>query len=219
MQQSTKVNVDLQHTQLLDAAAHLFATKGFHATAMRELARHLQIKAGSLYYHINSKDQLLNEICAIGMQRLSSNIERAIAGNGSFPDIIRSIVIGHAELIKHYGSYLSCYQNEYIHLVADVREKMRLELIAFHTDIDGIFERAIAKGETRADLIVKNARLALISILHQLSRLGSDDHHQSSLEKIAAGLSEILIYGLASERSGLSEAADHPSAPATKQMR
>jgi AcrR family transcriptional regulator len=214
MEQSTKTSVDLQRTQLLDAAADLFATKGFHGTGMRELARHLKIKAGSLYYHITSKDQLLDEICAIGMQGLSSNVDQASARNSGFPETIRSIIVGHAQLIKHYGSYLSCYQNEYVHLSADVREKMRLELIAFHRKIDDVFRRAIAQGETGPNLVVKNARLALIAILHQLSRLGSEQH-QASLDKTAEGLSEILIHGLASKRSDPSGGiqARSPTAP------
>jgi AcrR family transcriptional regulator len=212
MEQSTKTSVDLQRTQLLDAAAHLFATKGFHGTGMRELARHLKIKAGSLYYHITSKDQLLDEICEIGMDRLSSNVDRASAGNSGFPETIRSIIVGHAQLIKRYGSYLSCYQNEYAHLSADVREKMRLELVAFHRKIDDVFKRAIAQRETSSKLVVKNARLALIAILHQLSRLGSEQH-QSSLNKTAEGLSEILIYGLASKRSDPSRGMEAQSPP------
>ena len=213
MQESTKLNVELQRSQLLDAAAYLFASKGFHATGMRELARQLKIKAGSLYYHISSKDQLLNEVCEIGMRGLSLNIDRASAGNSSFPDTIRSIVTGHAQLIKHYGTYLSCYQNEYVHLTDEVRERMRLELVAFHRKIDEVFKRAIANGETRPNLVVKNARLALIAILHQLSRLGSD-HHPSNLDKAADGLSEILIYGLASERSGVTTGMEVQATPA-----
>jgi AcrR family transcriptional regulator len=211
MTASTKVIIDPQCTELLDAAAFLFATKGFHATGMRELARQLKIKAGSLYYHISSKDQLLNEVCEIGLRGLSSNIDRATANNQGLPETVRSIVIGHADLLNHYGSYLNCYQNEYVHLAADVREKMRLELIAFHHKIDDVFKRAIANGEIHPELNVKNARLALIAILHQLSRLGTE-HHQANLETTAEGLSAILIHGLARQPAGPAGTMPPPSA-------
>jgi AcrR family transcriptional regulator len=210
MTESTKATIDLQRTELLDAAAFLFATKGFHATGMRELAPQLKIKAGSLYYHISSKDQLLNEVCEIGMRGLSSNIDQAVANNHGLPETIRSIVIGHADLLNHYGSYLTCYQNEYVHLATDVREKMRRELVTFHHKIDDVFKRAIANGETHPELIVKNARLALIAILYQLSRLGTE-HHQANLETAAEGLSAILIHGLV-RRSGESRGTKPPLA-------
>ena len=131
---------------------------------------------------------------------LDVGVHLVLVGSQGFPDTVRAIVAGHAELIKQYGSYLSAYQNEYIHLTADVRERMRLELIAFHPKIDSVFERAMDNGETGPNLIVKNARLALICVLYQLSRLGSEQH-QIDLHKTAEGLSEILIYGLASGRS------------------
>lgn len=193
-------NTDVRHAELLDAAAHLFASKGFHATAMRGLAQQLKIKAGSLYYHIDSKEQLLSEVCEIGMNEVSLNIDRAVATCSDFPAMIRSIVVGHAGLIKRYGNYLICYQNEYIHLGADDRERMRLKLVTFHRKIDDIFARAIANGEARPNLHIRDARLALISFLQQLSRLGTE-HSQASLEQTAEGLAEILIHGVGRERA------------------
>jgi len=50
-------------TVILEKAAGLFKTKGFAATSMRELASELGIEAPSLYNHIGSKDELLQEIC------------------------------------------------------------------------------------------------------------------------------------------------------------
>lgn len=46
----------------------LFSTKGYHATSMRDLAEYLGIQAGSLYSHINSKEDVLFEIMVHGAQ-------------------------------------------------------------------------------------------------------------------------------------------------------
>ncbi len=196
MEQAAKTSGEVQRNELLDVAALLFATKGFHATSMRELAARLQIKAGSLYYHIRSKDQLLNEICEIGMRGVASNMQQANSGANDFAATVRAIVLGHADLISRYGNYLICYQNEYVHLAPDIRERMRLELVAFHRRIDDMFRRAVATGEAPADLSIKDARLALIGILYQLSRLGPEKP-RGNLLKAAKGMSDILCYGLA----------------------
>jgi AcrR family transcriptional regulator len=48
--------------RLLQAAAELFATKGFHGTGMSDLERATGLGRGGLYYHIPSKEELLFEV-------------------------------------------------------------------------------------------------------------------------------------------------------------
>ena len=45
------------------AAARLFREKGFPSTGMRDLAGDVGVEAASLYNHIRSKAELLQEIC------------------------------------------------------------------------------------------------------------------------------------------------------------
>jgi TetR/AcrR family transcriptional regulator, cholesterol catabolism regulator len=45
------------------AAARLFREKGFPSTGMRDLAGDVGVEAASLYNHIRSKSELLQEIC------------------------------------------------------------------------------------------------------------------------------------------------------------
>jgi AcrR family transcriptional regulator len=48
--------------QILDAAAALFAEKGFTATSTRMIAERVGIRQASLYYHFSGKDELLAEL-------------------------------------------------------------------------------------------------------------------------------------------------------------
>ncbi len=44
---------------ILDAAAHIFSQKGFHAASMQDIAEAVNLQKGSLYYHVSSKQDIL----------------------------------------------------------------------------------------------------------------------------------------------------------------
>ena len=48
---------------ILKAAASLFREKGYKAASMRDLADKVGVEAASLYNHIRSKTELLNDMC------------------------------------------------------------------------------------------------------------------------------------------------------------
>ena len=53
-----------------DAATTLFAEKGYHGTALSEVAARLRIRTPSLYNHMSSKQELLAEIVLATSQQV-----------------------------------------------------------------------------------------------------------------------------------------------------
>lgn len=70
--------------RVLDAALALFATHGFHAIGLRDLAGHLGMHAGSLYHHIENKQCLLFELIESALSDLLFSTRRSIK-NGKNP--------------------------------------------------------------------------------------------------------------------------------------
>ncbi len=75
-------SVQSMRDRILDAAADLFARKGFYAVSIREITRAVGIKESSLYNHFQSKEQLLETILDLFQSQeeeffksLSSSIE------------------------------------------------------------------------------------------------------------------------------------------------
>lgn len=61
---------------IIENAAKLFREKGFKAASMRELANAVGVEAASLYNHIESKNELLVEICFNVAHHYTNNIAR-----------------------------------------------------------------------------------------------------------------------------------------------
>ncbi len=62
--------------RILEAAARLFRDKGYSATSMRDLAGAVNLKASSLYNHISSKEEILQEICLANARRFHEGMKR-----------------------------------------------------------------------------------------------------------------------------------------------
>jgi AcrR family transcriptional regulator len=81
--------------RILDVATELFYEKGYHATTMREVAAGVGIKAGSLYNHFPSKEELLFRIAEGVMQDLLAAGREAVAAAPEPRERLRALVRAH----------------------------------------------------------------------------------------------------------------------------
>ena len=65
--------------KIIEAAVPIFMKKGYLGASMREIAANMGIKAGSLYYHIRSKEELLEKIHDVLIDRLLIESKKIIA--------------------------------------------------------------------------------------------------------------------------------------------
>jgi AcrR family transcriptional regulator len=69
-------------TSVLDAARALLEERGPEGVTMRELARRLGVQAPSLYFHVESRDDVLLLLTRAGLEELGDQLEAAAAGDG-----------------------------------------------------------------------------------------------------------------------------------------
>ena len=62
--------------QILEAARHLFAQRGYEAVTMREIARRIGYTTTALYYQFPDKEALLRELCATDFWALIETFKR-----------------------------------------------------------------------------------------------------------------------------------------------
>jgi AcrR family transcriptional regulator len=79
-----------------DAALTLFARRGFHGTALSEIAEALQIRTPSLYNHMTSKQGLLAEIVTTTSHQVWEDYRHAVAEQSTIEGQIRAAVYVYA---------------------------------------------------------------------------------------------------------------------------
>jgi AcrR family transcriptional regulator len=86
MERSTVVSRDI----VMNAACELFAERGYHGTAMKDIAEALGVRASSLYNHVTAKQDILFAIMDKAMDRALSAQEEALRNVTDVSDQLRA---------------------------------------------------------------------------------------------------------------------------------
>ena len=90
---------------LMDAAASMFATQGYAATTMRDIAAAVDMLPGSIYYHFPSKEHLLLAIYREAVEGISARVEAAVAATDDPWNRLEAAATAHLETILDESAY------------------------------------------------------------------------------------------------------------------
>ena len=89
---------DRRRGEVLDAAAAVFAAKGFHAATTRDIAERLGLLPGSLYYYFESKEAAFVEVCRRRGEGFNARLAAILAAPGTLEAQVRA---GIAQHLRH----------------------------------------------------------------------------------------------------------------------
>jgi AcrR family transcriptional regulator len=90
--------------ELLRAAARLFRQQGFAATTTRDIAAAAGMRAGSPFYHFESKAALLFAVVEQGMRAALQRQAAAVADDAGAQERLRRLVRAHFDVLLGPGS-------------------------------------------------------------------------------------------------------------------
>lgn len=196
---------------ILDAAARVFARKGFHTSRVGDIAEEAGVAHGLLYHYFSSKDEVLETIFNEHWSALLERIH-AVEASGDPPvEQLRGIVQAMFHGWRHDPDVVRVVIRE-IARSAEVGQRVG-ELVKPIGAIRRIFERGQSEGEFRRDLDADTAAVIVYGAIDELvtgwvlGRLrGTDDDVASAEHHIV----EVLAAGLSSsaEQRGKSRHAD-----------
>lgn len=148
--------------QLLEAAAHLFADRGFHAVGIDDIGAAAGISGPGVYRHFRSKSALLEALCDRAMTRM---LEGARGIPAAYPDprsALEALVDLHVAFAVGQRALIGVWVREARALSDDVRRSLRKRMRAYEQpwqqvlaqlrdDLDAT-EVAVVTGSTLAML-------------------------------------------------------------------
>ncbi|MFG2486776.1 TetR/AcrR family transcriptional regulator [Streptomyces sp. NPDC048331] len=142
--------------ELLDTAAEVFAAQGYNATTVRKIADAAGMLAGSLYYHFDSKESMLDEILSAFLTELWDGYDTVLAAGLGPRETIEALVTESFREIDRHRAAVAIYQKESrtlsaqprFHYLSDSQQKFEKAWL-------GTLERGVEAKVFRADLDIR----------------------------------------------------------------
>jgi TetR/AcrR family transcriptional regulator, cholesterol catabolism regulator len=154
--------------RLIRAAVALFARQGYAATSTREVAALLGMQKASLYYHIESKEDLLYFICKYSLERIRDDVTAAVAKVEDRLERVRALIGAHIESMLHdHGEHATTLAE--MHALSRHRRTQVLALRDAYQDlVRSILEDAQNSGALRCDIEAKYLCLAVLGLMNRV---------------------------------------------------
>ncbi len=183
--------------RILDAAARTFRDKGYAGTTLNDIAVAALLRAGSIYYHFDSKEKLLEEVLDIGIARVSAAVKRAIDAlppDTSPTERIRTGIEAHLRSLLCHGEYTSASFRIFGQAPRDVRSRVLSRRRAYADYWRELLQMARAAGavDPRRDLGL--SRMLLFGALNW--SVEWYDPEKGSLDDFVREAAETFLHGI-----------------------
>ncbi|MEK9838439.1 MAG: TetR/AcrR family transcriptional regulator [Ilumatobacter sp.] len=184
--------------RILDEAAALFLRHGYEGTSLRQLADTVGMKAGSLYYHFASKDDLLTEILRRGIDVMQTAFDEAEASTGSARpvDRIEAHVRAHLSALFENGPYTAAHVMTFRTAPETVREIVVPLRDAYEARWTEMLRLLQADGAIQPTVDVNVIRLVLFGAMN--ASVEWFDTDRGNLDRFAAAITTQFWSGVAS---------------------
>lgn len=198
-----KIEDDLSKSErtrgdVLATAARLFRHDGFYATTMRDIAHGSGIEAGSIYYHFQSKDQILNEVLELGVRQLYEKVCEIVRAAKQRPEEFRKtfalLIETHLTYLLTDSDFTSANIRNYPMLSDEARAPHR-ELRASYAGVWSSFlQDAKDYGILRNDISVTAIRQFILSAMNWTVEWYKVDQYPVHI--LAERMSKLILDGM-----------------------
>ena len=180
--------------QIIEAAARVFAERGFHGATTQDIADVLGIRQASLYYYFSSKEAALELVCLKGVEGFFEAAKAIAAGPGNAHKRLCLLIESHLSPLIDRADFIKVFLNERQHLPAESRRRIGRWSRGLERIFEDVIKEGIADGEFRSDL---DPRLMTLAILGMCNAPSSWHRKENvTVARIAAEFVRFAIDGI-----------------------
>jgi AcrR family transcriptional regulator len=175
--------------QILEVSARLFSERGYHATSMRDIGEATGMLAGSLYSHIDGKEDLLYGIVQRAAEAFLAGLGSVLAANVEPGERLRLAMRAHIEVVAGDPEAARVFHHEWRALSGRRRTEVRRLRRRYEAMWDDIVRDLPGATDPRA------ARLLVLSAANWTYTWYRPDGSMSP-QQVADRFTHLLLEGL-----------------------
>ena len=194
---------EARRAQIIDAAAQVFAEKGFHRATTREIASAAGVSEGTIYNYFDSKADLLIGIVAglADMEHLGVELEEALQGD--VKDFFIAMFRHRLGWIGQKGETILAVLPEMMVNPA-LRDRFYQQFVSHTTQLlEHYVQARVEMGQVRpldVSLMVRAVQSMFMGLL--MLRILGDEEVQSRWDEMADVLASLVFDGIGVEQEG-----------------
>jgi AcrR family transcriptional regulator len=180
--------------EIIEAAARVFAARGFHGATTQDIADVLGIRQASLYYYFASKEAALELVCLKGVEGFFEAAKAIASGPGSASNRLARLIDSHLSPLLDRSDFVRVFLNERQHLPTESRRRIGKWSRGLERIFEDVLKEGVRKGEFRSDI---DTRLTTLAILGMANAVASWYRNEEvPIERISVEFARLVGEGI-----------------------
>lgn len=184
--------------EIYDAAARIFHEKGYDATSIQDVADAVGLLKGSLYYYIDTKQDLLFGVIDEVHRESLRSLERWQSLDGDALVKLRAFIEGHILVNTRHLVKMSVFFHDFRSLDGERREQIIHERDRYDTYLRSLIRQGQEEGMVDPELDPKLAAMGILGMMNWVYHWWRPDGPNSA-EQVAGEFADLVLVGMTSE--------------------
>lgn len=198
--EAKKRSTHRRSAEIIEAAAQVFAERGYHGATTQDIADVLNIRQASLYYYFPSKEVALELVCMRGVEGFFETAKAIASGPGTATERLSGLIRAHISPLLDRRNFVKVFLTQRQFLPAHSRRKVGKGSRGIEAIFEDVLKDGQRRGEFRSDMDTRLATLSILSVVNGCAAWY--EREQVSIERIGGEFIRFILGGIAQPAGG-----------------